>query len=282
MPDENLFISKVTSENKGQLIDILSCIIAEGWHVLARLSNFAMDQNFIESLYRDYGMEEYETLQMLASDDSWQRMIAPMVQKLSFLQFLAEIEEYDNHETERMHFIFSRIINNLIIETYGCDDVQRKEILKDILARVCSSYGTHQLSLMRHRIVDRIETDVQMVAENVQSIRLNLISTKQGRKSAFKTILENCVSAGEVIFLRNEIHAIPETVKVEMFLMDSRRYPIKPNFRFGRYLTLESYFYVVYLAFLAYYEIGLREEAKSYKLWKSFAAIFPISICHLL
>ncbi|KAL3861275.1 hypothetical protein ACJMK2_007318 [Sinanodonta woodiana] len=323
MPDENLFITKVTEENKGHVIAMLRCIIAEGWHVIARLSNFAMDQNCTDSF-----KEEYEAFQMLSSDDSWLRMIVPCAERLAFPHFLIDLDVYEIHETDRIHAMFNRIINNIILETYRCDDAERKDVLKDSLASVCSSYGTCHLSLSRHQIVDSRKTNIvdnpgeiyitlsilrnkvdclakhanyaymrgnfestlstafnllqnycnrpanvfsiyvpadvqatQLEVEKILSRSLRDDSTQQGFINTANGLLKNVVSAREVLFLKNEIHAVPENVKVEMFFLDRRTYPIKPNFRFRRCLVLDPYLYVTYLAFLSYYDMGSREKA---------------------
>ncbi|KAL3861250.1 hypothetical protein ACJMK2_007298 [Sinanodonta woodiana] len=74
-------------------------------------------------------------------------------------------------------------------------------------------------------------------------------------------IIGDLLSINEVIFAKNEIYAVPGNVKVEMFKVGLHEDHLYPLSKFRRCLSVDPYFYVTFLAFHAYYDMGNQEAA---------------------
>ncbi|KAL3853888.1 hypothetical protein ACJMK2_013187 [Sinanodonta woodiana] len=73
--------------------------------------------------------------------------------------------------------------------------------------------------------------------------------------------MQNMFSSNEVIFGKIEIHAIPGNVKVEMFKIGWEEDSLNNLPTFRRCVSVDPYFYVTFLSFQAYYDMGNQEAA---------------------
>ncbi|KAL3887142.1 hypothetical protein ACJMK2_027095 [Sinanodonta woodiana] len=335
IPDENIFVGKVTLANRDLVSQVLSDMIRDGWVALTRLKHFATDDNFIRSLYQDNDIVYLEEDEVQQSID-YNRFVdlsssINIIQ--SILQLLNVVQSCNITEVNKMDINFKEVINNLLLKIHISDDIRDKEILQNILALIICSYGTHFLSLSRcpsaeitdkcimeqlgvvydnlscksnlveciakHANYTYITGDFQSTIEAAEQL-LNryahfplhlpgvtsniralcncseqevLMAVINGRN--FDELFDNLCFVRCIMFLKNEMYALPADSRVEMFSVLGAGNQLKTMCR--NWFGLCPYLYVAYLAFLVNFDLGRTYLVEGYLRLMEFMCRKPSS-----
>ncbi|KAL3853890.1 hypothetical protein ACJMK2_013189 [Sinanodonta woodiana] len=327
IPTENLFRERATLDKKADVLARMHSILSEGWLLLFRLPPFSMKYNVISNIHQ-YNWKKWDILHNALCFADWHQLLSPQTEIIVISMYLAELDIYKIHETGRISVKFEEMMNHLTKKIYSFRDERIKDVLKNVTARLCSSYGTQCLSFARLPVSDmsnknrtyefagEIYTDISCCRNQIDclakhanyaymcgkfqstiSTAFNLLQRYlRHRVRALNTdipvnvqyyhflphlmhgivqmlsinnyshILDsigNLLSFNEVIFAKNEIYAIPGNAKVEMFKVGREEDQANPLSKFRRCLVVDPYFYVTFLSFHAYYDMGNQEASNT-------------------
>ncbi|KAL3865124.1 hypothetical protein ACJMK2_006753 [Sinanodonta woodiana] len=161
IPNENLFQERATLVHKADVLAIMHNILSEGWLVLFRLPSFSMKYNVISTIH-EYVWTRFDIIHNAVCFADWYQLLSSQIELFLINMYHAELDIYKIHETGRIDTKFSEIIHKLTTKIYSFRDERIKEVLKNVTARLCSSYGTQCLSLARVLVSDmsrKIRTD---------------------------------------------------------------------------------------------------------------------------
>ncbi|KAL3853891.1 hypothetical protein ACJMK2_013190 [Sinanodonta woodiana] len=331
IPTENLFRERSTLENKEDVLARMHNILSEGWLLLFRLPHFSMKYNFISNIHQ-YSWTKWDILHNALCFADWHQLLSPQIELHVISMYLAELDIYQIHEIGGINTKFGEMINKLTMKICSFRDERIKNVLKNITARLCSSYGTQCLSFARFPVSDmskksrtdelagEIFTEISCcrnqidclakhanyaymcgkfqstistafyllqryihlrvkalnndIPVNVQCYNILQHIFNYNMKDGVQMFLTNnftilfdsmvnFFSSNEVIFAKNEIYAIPGNAKVEMFKVGREEDHANPLSKFRRCLVVDPYFYVTFLSFHAYYDMGNQEAANT-------------------
>ncbi|KAL3853889.1 hypothetical protein ACJMK2_013188 [Sinanodonta woodiana] len=157
IPTENLFRERATLERKEDVLAIMDSILSEGWMLLFRIPSLSMKYNVYNNI-NEYMWAGYAIVQNAVFSAGWDQLFSSMIEQHVISMYLAKLDIYQIHETGRIHAKFSELINKLTMKMYSLRDESIKDVLKNVTARLCSSYGTQCLSLARLPVSDMSST----------------------------------------------------------------------------------------------------------------------------
>ncbi|KAL3853887.1 hypothetical protein ACJMK2_013186 [Sinanodonta woodiana] len=324
IPTENLFRERSTLDQKEAVLARMHNILSEGWLLLFRLPHFSMNYKIASTMDQNI-VSIVDIVHNAFNSADWHHLFASQNELYKTKQYLAELDMYNIHETGKINAKFSEMITGLTTKIDSVRDERIKNVLKNVAARLCSSYGTQCLSYTRHTDsgISRMSSSNEVAGEifiqiscwqnqveclakhanyaymcgKFQSaistafhvlqryldlcvkalgtdfpINVHYYSLPEMVKDTLEIIfthkfaqaldvIMSVYSISQVIFSKNEIYAIPGNVKVEMFVV-KRDEDFKDALSALQCLVVDPYFYVTFLAFQAYYDMGNTKAAE--------------------